>query len=130
MKSSINLLLALAAILLVTSCGRLEDNKNSDRYADSLSELISQTLEGTGEDSVSDIERPILEKAAQAGHIQQADYDDAKQAEIACLKNYGYELEIINHASGVIELQPGPADIGLYPAEREGEILWECAKKR
>jgi len=75
----------------------------SERLAPSLRELAEQW---SHDDTLSDWDRAVLEKASRTGTVSQADYDEGADNFEACLKEHGLNWIRTRLLNGVVGFQP------------------------
>lgn len=109
-----------------TDTGTTDDRPTStgeEVLAGSMTELFAQYLD---DESLSDFERDVLERAAETGTIPQADYDEAFTRYQQCVSDLGYTETWTQLPSGVYQVTPPVLD-SQEATDRYAEQTTECA---
>lgn len=121
--------LALTAMTLSgcgSDAGTTDDQSTStgdEVLAGSMTELFAQYLD---DETLSDFEREVLERAAETGAISQADYDEAFTQYQQCVSDLGYTETWTQLPSGVYQVTP-PLFDSQEATDRYAEQATECA---
>ncbi len=94
---------SVAACLLFSGCTQSSPPQGTAVLAPSLKELAAQWAH---DDTLSDWDRAVVEKAIQTGTVSQADYDEGADNFEACLKQNGLHWVRTRLLNGVVEFQP------------------------
>lgn len=89
----------------------------------SITDLFEQYL---GSDEISEFERGVLERAAEAGEISQADYDEAFNKYTQCTSDLGYEETWTKLSTGLYQVTP-PALESQDAVDKYAEQSTDCA---
>ncbi|WP_310022545.1 hypothetical protein [Microbacterium resistens] len=89
--------------LLLSGCVATESQSNGGKLAPSLEALIDRVL---SREDLSEWDRTTLGRAANAGSISQADYEEGMNLFGACMESVGFKFAETKLLNGVIEYQP------------------------
>lgn len=93
------------------------------RIAGNVAELIEQKLRQPG---LSDFEREVLTRSAEAGAVSQADYDEAFRRYEECVSALGYRDTWTQMPNGVYRITP-PSLVGEDAAKKYIDDTNKCA---
>lgn len=108
---------------LAACSGGAYASSTTAHIADDFSDLVTVALDDT---SLQDFDREVLQRAKSAGHIEQADYDEAFDRFAQCMERAGQPVTLTKLSNGLYQEKPSALSEG-ETLEVALSVLDECS---